>query len=159
MTPLFGYYHTHPGVGPYAALEQYVNQLNASGPNMNGQVMPPGVGPRTPGFNQFPTASPAMTNQLLPGSPHVGSPAPGQMQAPGMQLQPSQQGTSSSGPSANTSPSQNSKKRRASAVKNEDDTPGSAPTPGPGGTPQINGMKTKPPTPSMAKRIKGNPAV
>lgn len=159
MSPLFGYYHANPGLGPYAALEQYVNQIN-SVQNVNGQSMLPG-GPRTPGFNQFPIgASPAMANQMLPGSPHVvGSPAPGQMQAPGMQLQASQQGTSSSGPSANTSPSQNNKRRRASAVKTEDDTPAPAPTPGPIGTPQMNGVgaKTKPQTPRMGKRTKVNP--
>ncbi len=162
MSPLFGYYHAHPGLAPYTALENYVNQVNASGPNVNGQVMPQG-GPRTPSFSQFPGmgASPAMANQMLPGSPHIGSPAPGQMQAPGMQLQASQQGTSSSGPSTNTSPSQNNKRRRASAVKTEDDTPASAPTPGAVGTPQMNGVPPKvkqPPTPRMQKRVKANPS-
>jgi hypothetical protein len=160
MTPIFNLVHQHPGgLAPYTALEQYVNQINSSGQGVNGQNMPQG-GPRTPSFNQFPIgASPAMTNQMLPGSPHIGSPAPGQMQAPGMQLQASQQGTSSSGPSANTSPSQNNKRRRASAVKTEDDTPASAPTPGTVGTPQMNGVtvKGKPPTPRMTKRMKGNP--
>jgi hypothetical protein len=155
MTPLFGFYHSHPGTAPYAALEQYVNQINASGQNMNGQNMPQG-GPRTPSFNQFQIgASPALANQMLPGSPHIGSPAPGHMQAPGMQLQASQQGTNSSGPSANTSPAQNNKRRRASAVKTEDDGPASAPTPGPVGTPQLNGVpaKTKqPPTPRMQQQ-------
>ncbi|KAK3321427.1 LIM-domain binding protein-domain-containing protein [Cercophora scortea] len=160
MNPLFGYYHSHPGLAPYAALEQYVNQV--SGPaagHVNGQPIPQG-GPRTPNFGgQFPVgASPAMANQILPASPHMGSPAPGHIQAPGMQLQASQQGTSSSGPSANTSPSQNNKRRRASAVK-EEDTPASAPTPAAAGTPQLNGVqpKAKPPTPRMQKRQKGNP--
>lgn len=161
MSPLFNFYHSHPGLAPYSALEQYVNQINTSGPHVNGQNMPQG-GPRTPSFNQqFPMgASPAMANQILPGSPHIGSPAPGQMQAPSMQLQASQQGTSSSGPSANTSPSQNNKRRRASAVKTEEDTPASAPTPAAAGTPQLNGVqgKAKPPTPRMQKRLKGNPA-
>jgi hypothetical protein len=159
MNPLFNFVQQHPGLAPYTALEQYVNQINNSTQGVNGQSMPQG-GPRTPSFNQFPIgASPAMTNQMLPGSPHIGSPAPGQMQAPGMQLQASQQGTSSSGPSANTSPSQNNKRRRASAVKTEDDTPASAPTPGTVGTPQMNGVtvKGKPPTPRMTKRMKGNP--
>lgn len=163
MTPLFGYSQTHPGLAPYAVLDNYVNQaVNGPGPNVNGQSMPQGPTPRTPSFNQFPMGtSPAMANQMLPGSPHViGSPAPGQMQAPGMQLQASQQGTSSSGPSANTSPSQNNKRRRASAVKTEEDTPASAPTPSAAGTPQMNGVasKAKPPTPRMQKRLKGNPA-
>lgn len=158
MNPLFNYSQHHPSLGPYTALDQYMILVNNQGQVVNGQAMPPGAGPRTPGFSQFPMASPAMASQMLPGSPHVmGSPAPGSMQAPGMQLQQSQQGTSSSGPSANTSPSQNNKKRRASAVKNEDDGPGSAPTPLGGGTPQMNGIqvgKAKPPTPSMGKRLK-----
>ncbi|KAB5528131.1 LIM-domain binding protein-domain-containing protein [Coniochaeta sp. 2T2.1] len=178
MAPLFQYYHTHPGVTPYSALEQYVNQIN----NQPQQGMPMGMAvnvgqpgpmqqggaPRTPSFNQFQMnqmgQSPAQAHQMLPGSPHIGgSPAPGQMQAPSMQLQASQQGTSSSGnPSANTSPSQqNNKRRRPSGVKNEDDGPQSAPTPAsaPGGTPQLNGVgKGKPPTPRMPKRVKGNPA-
>lgn len=173
MGPLFQYYHAHPGVAPYSALEQYVNQINtpaqqnmnmAMNMNMNmanGQPpMQPG-GPRTPSFGQFQMGqSPAQAHQMLPGSPHIGSPAPGQMQAPSMQLQASQQGTSSSGPSANTSPAQNNKRRRPSGVKNEDDGPGSAPTPATAGTPQLNGVqtKTKPPTPRMPKRVKGNPA-
>lgn len=160
MTPLFNYVQTHPGLAPYSALEQYVNQINNSGQVVNGQNMPQGA-PRTPSFNQFPIgASPGMANQMLPGSPHIGSPAPGQMQAPGMQLQASQQGTSSSGPSANTSPSQNNKRRRASAVKTEDDTAVSAPTPGTIGTPQVNGAPAKgkqPSTPRVAKRMKTNP--
>ncbi|KAK1754328.1 LIM-domain binding protein-domain-containing protein [Echria macrotheca] len=159
MSPLFHYYHQHPGLGPYAALEQYVGQINNAGQVVNGQNMAQG-GPRTPSFNQFGMGqSPAMGNSILPGSPHVaGSPAPGQMQAPGMQLQASQQGTSSSGPSANTSPSQNNKRRRPSTVKTEDDTPASAPTPGAVGTPQVNGVAKKPPTPRMGKRQKVNPS-
>ena len=158
MNPLFTYYHSHPGLAPYAALEQYVSQINAN-QGVNGPAMPQGV-PRTPGFQQFQMGnSPAMPAGVLPGSPHIGSPAPGQMQAPGMQLQASQQGTNSSGPSANTSPSQNNKRRRASAVK-EEDTPASAPTPSAIGTPQMNGVpsKAKPPTPRMQKRLKGNPS-
>ncbi|KAK4122578.1 hypothetical protein N657DRAFT_681582 [Parathielavia appendiculata] len=167
MNPLFNYYHAHPGLAPYAALDQYVNQINAASQGMNGQPMPQAGGPRTPGFGQFQVgASPAMPNSMLPGSPHVvGSPVPGQMAAPVMQLQASQQGTNSSGPSANTSPAQNSnnKRRRASAVKTEEDnnnTPGaaSAPTPqAPMGTPQLNGTQIKgkqPPTPRMPKRLK-----
>lgn len=169
MNPLFGFYHTHPGLGPYAALEQYVTQINNQAQNVNG--VPPGPqvqgpGPRTPGFNgQFPVpvpamgASPAQPHMQLPGSPHVmGSPATGQMQAPGMQMHPSQQGTSSSGPSANTSPASN-KRRRPSGVKAEDEGPsGATPASGPGG-PQVNGVqgKGKPPTPRMPKKQKGNP--
>ena len=161
MNPLFGFYHSHPGMAPYQALDQYVNQINNI-QAMNGQVMQQG-GPRTPGFGQFPMgASPNVTNLQLPGSPHVGSPAPGAMQAPQMQLQQSQQGTSSSGPSANTSPAGTKRRRPSGAVKNEEDTPGNAPTPsaaGAGGQ-QVNGIqgKTKPPTPRMQKRVKGNPA-
>lgn len=155
MNPLFTFYHNHPGLTPYAAIEQYVNQIHAN-PGVNGPAMPP----RTPSFQQYQMGnSPAMPAGVLPGSPHIGSPAPGQMQAPGMQLQASQQGTNSSGPSANTSPSQNNKRRRASAVK-EEDTPASAPTPSAIGTPQMNGVPPKvkqPPTPRMAKRLKGNP--
>lgn len=178
MQPLFQYYHTHPGVAPYSALQEIVNlnQANAQGQqnmamNMNmgmGMNMTNGQppmqqqgGPRTPSFGQFQMGqSPAQAHQMLPSSPHIGSPAPGQMQAPPMQLQASQQGTSSSGPSANTSPSQNNKRRRPSGVKNEDDGPASAPTPAAAGTPQLNGVqaKTKPPTPRMPKRVKGNPA-
>lgn len=163
MNPLFGYYHAHPGLAPYAALEQYVNQINASAQGMNGQPMPQG-GQRTPSLGQFPMgASPAMPNTMLPGSPHiVGSPVPGQMAAPMMQLQASQQGTNSSGPSANTSPAQSNKRRRPSGVKGEEDGPASAPTPVPVGTPQLNGVqgKVKPPTPRMPKRQKtgNNPA-
>ncbi|RFU79868.1 hypothetical protein TARUN_2357 [Trichoderma arundinaceum] len=149
MNPLFGFYHSNPGLSPYGALEQYVaTQINSATPVMNGQVM--AQGPRTPGFGQFQMgASPAAVHMNLPGSPHIGSPAPGQ--APGMQLQPSQQGTSSSGPSANTSPASN-KRRRPSTVKAEDDS--TAP-----GSVQVNGAQNrgKPQTPRMAKRIKGNP--
>ena len=161
MSPLFGFYHTHPGLAPYTALDQYVTHINALGQSViNGQPMVQG-GPRTPLLGQFPiSASPAQAHQMLPGSPHMGSPAQGQIQAPVMQLQASQQGTSSSGPSANTSPSQSNKRRRPSAVKNEDDAPGSAPTPTAASTPQVNGVqsKGKPPTPRMTKRLKGNPA-
>ncbi|KAJ4997134.1 Transcriptional activator ptaB [Colletotrichum sp. SAR 10_66] len=156
MNPLFSYCHAHNNLGPYAALEQYVSQINSAPQNMNGQAMP-GQGPRTPSFGQFPMgASPAQPHMQLPGSPHItGSPAPGHMQAPGMQMQQSQQGTSSSGPSANTSPASN-KRRRPSGVKMEEDG-SSAPTPG---GPQVNGVqnKGKPPTPRMQKRLKGNPA-
>ena len=155
MNPLFGFYHTNPGVGPYAALEQYVAlHINGVPQAMNGLPMP--QGPRTPSMGQFPMGqSPAAAHMNLPGSPHVGgSPAPGQMQAPAMQLQPSQQGTGSSGPSANTSPASN-KRRRPSAVKAEDDGSG-APTPAGG---QVNGVgNRKPATPRMPKRAKGNPA-
>lgn len=155
MHPLFGFCQGNPGVGPYAALEQYVGTfINGQAQSVNGQPMPQG-GPRTPSFGQFPMgASPAAAHMNLPGSPHVGSPAPGQMQAPGMQLQPSQQGTSSSGPSANTSPASN-KRRRPSGVKTEDDGSGAGT---PGGA-QVNGVgRGKPPTPRMPKRVKGNPS-
>lgn len=175
MNPLFGYFHAHPGLTPYGALDQYVGQINhgmGTVQGMNGgQPMPPQAGgPRTPGFGQFQMgASPAMANSMLPGSPHiVGSPIPGQMTAPVMQLQASQQGTSSSGPSANTSPAQNNKRRRPSTVKGEEDGPASAPTPvAVVGTPQLNGVGVpqgpkgkQPPTPRMPKRQKtgNNPA-
>jgi hypothetical protein len=160
MNPLFGFYHSHPGLGPYSALEQYVAQINIGPQAVNGQAMQ--QGPRTPGYGQFPMgASPAATHMQLPGSPHMGSPAPGHMQAPGMQLQQSQQGTSSSGPSANTSPASN-KRRRPSGVKTEEDGSG-APTPAAGGAGggQVNGIqgKGKPSTPRLPpKRVKGNPA-
>ncbi|KAL2753759.1 hypothetical protein ACRALDRAFT_2029519 [Sodiomyces alcalophilus JCM 7366] len=39
MNPLFGFYHSHPGLGPYAALEQYVNQINSQHQAMNAQAM------------------------------------------------------------------------------------------------------------------------
>lgn len=151
MTPLFGYYHSHPGLTPYTALEQYVGQLS-NVQHMNGQVL--AGGQRTPGLpGQFPVSqSPAPHHMQLPGSPHVGgSPAPGAMAAPPMQVSASQQGTVSSGPSANTSPASN-KRRRPSAVKAEDDGPMSAPTPGAAG--HVNGVKGKPPTPRMAKKAK-----
>jgi hypothetical protein len=161
MNPLFSYFHMHPGLGPYTALDQYVQtQVNgAAAQGMNGQPMPQ-PGPRTPSFGQFPMgASPHAAHLQLPASPHVGSPAPGGAIAPQMQLQQSQQGTSSSGPSANTSPA-GTKRRRPSGVKTEDDgsTPASAPTPGAG--PQVNGIQAnkKPQTPRMQKRTKGNPA-
>lgn len=171
MGNLFRYYHEHPGLAPYSALEQYVTtQVNAPAQqnmamamNMtNGQPPMQQGGPRTPSYGPFQMGqSPAQAHQMLPGSPHIGgSPAPGgQMQAPPMQLQASQQGTSSSGPSANTSPSQNNKRRRPSGVKNEDDGGGAtnAATPAGGATPLVNG-KTKPPTPRITKRAKANPA-
>ncbi|KAI0171679.1 LIM-domain binding protein-domain-containing protein [Hypoxylon sp. FL1284] len=159
MNPLFNFYHTHNGLSPYGALEQYVNQyiINPQPPVMNGQVNGP-PNPRTPSFGQFPMgASPAATHLQLPNSPHIGSPAQGHMQAPGMQLQQSQQGTSSGGPSANTSPASN-KRRRASTVKAEEDS--GAPTPASIGAPQVNGVvaaNKKPPTPRMQKRAKVNP--
>lgn len=152
MNPLFGFYHATPGLGPYAALEQYVSNMGV-GPLMNGQ--PGQQNPRTPSMGQFPMgASPAAVPMNLPGSPHVGgSPAPGQMQAPPMQIQHSQQGTSSGVPSANTSPASN-KRRRPSGVKTEDDGSGAP-------TPQLNGMQNrpgKPATPRMNKRTKPNPS-
>ncbi|KAH7021425.1 LIM-domain binding protein-domain-containing protein [Microdochium trichocladiopsis] len=160
MTPLFHQTQANPGVGPYAALEQYVNTvISASGQvaMANGQGNIPQQ-PRTPSFGQFGMgASPAAAHMALPGSPHIantGSPAQGQMQAPAMQLQASQQGTSSSGPSANTSPASN-KRRRPSGVKTEDDGGNAIAAGG-----QVNGMGVakKPATPRMAKRAKGNPA-
>ena len=161
MNPLFQAAHQHPNMGAYSVLDEYVtNQINQSaGQNMNGQVIP--NGPRTPNFGQFPMgASPHAAHLQLPGSPHIGSPAAGVMQAPAMQMQHSQQGSSSNA-SATTSPA-GQKRRRPSAVKTEEDTPGSAPTPAAGGAvPQVNGVagnKTKPPTPRMPKRVKGNPA-
>ena len=158
MNPLFTLYHNHPNIGPYQALEQYVTSINTVGQAVNGQAAPPG-GPRTPGFGQFPMgSSPHAAHLQLPGSPHVGSPVPGAMQAPNMHPSQSQQGTSSSGRSANTSPA-GTKRRRPSAVKVEDEmnTPASAPTPGAGG--QVNGIanKAKPPTPRMQKKQKVNP--
>ncbi|KAH7311717.1 LIM-domain binding protein-domain-containing protein [Stachybotrys elegans] len=155
MNPLFNFYHSTQGVGPYQAMEQYVSTyINNMPSGMNGQAVP--QGPRTPSMGQFPMgASPAAVHMNLPGSgsPHFGSPAPGQLQAPGMQMQQSQQGTSSSGPSANTSPASN-KRRRPSGVKTEDDGSG-APTP----AGQVNGIQRKnPPTPRMTKKMKGNPS-
>ncbi|KAI5855537.1 LIM-domain binding protein-domain-containing protein [Durotheca rogersii] len=164
MNPLFNFYHAHPNLSPYGALEQYVSQNITNGPQqpgVNGQAQANGPpNPRTPNFNQFPMgASPAATHLQLPNSPHLGSPAQGHMQAPGMQLQQSQQGTSSSGPSANTSPASN-KRRRPSTVKTEEES--GAPTPASIGGPQVNGVVTiagkKPPTPRLQKRLKGNPA-
>lgn len=161
MNPLFQAAHQHPDLGAYRVLDDYVNtQINQPGvQNMNGPGIP--NGPRTPGFGQFPMgASPHAAHLQLPGSPHIGSPAAGAMQAPAMQMQHSQQGTSSSGPSATTSPA-GQKRRRPSGVKIEDDGPGNAPTPSAGGVPQVNGVggkNTKPPTPRMQKRVKGNPA-
>jgi hypothetical protein len=157
MNPLFGFYHAHPGLSAYTALDQYVANITTATQVVNGQAVP--QGPRTPGFgNQFNiNQSPALQNMALPGSPHnplnMGSPAQHPMQAPSMAVSHSQQGTSSN-PSANTSPASN-KRRRPSGVKTEDDG-SSAPTPMPA---QINGIpKTKPPTPRMQKRLKGNPA-
>ncbi|KOS18475.1 Adhesion defective protein 1 [Escovopsis weberi] len=82
MNPLFGFYHGNPGLSPYAALEQYVStQITNATPVMNGQAMQ--GGPRTPNFGQFSMGtSPAAVHMNLPGSPHIGSPATGQMQAP-----------------------------------------------------------------------------
>ncbi|KAI1770573.1 hypothetical protein F4818DRAFT_260424 [Hypoxylon cercidicola] len=161
MNPLFHFYHTHSGLSPYGALEQYVNQ-NITNPQqavVNGQQANGPPNPRTPSFGQYHMgASPAATHLQLPNSPHLGSPAQGHMQAPGMQLQQSQQGTSSGVPSANTSPASN-KRRRASTVKAEEDS--GAPTPASIGAPQVNGVtgaNKKPPTPRMQKRMKGNPA-
>jgi hypothetical protein len=155
MNPLFGFYHSNPGLGPYAALDQYVATHINNAPTMNGQPGP--QNPRTPSMGQFPMgASPAAAHMNLPGSPHIGSPAPGHMQAPAMQMQQSQQGTSSSGPSANTSPASN-KRRRPSTVKAEEDTAG-VPTPNPA---QVNGIQNrggKSTTPRMTKRAKGNPS-
>ncbi|KAI1471850.1 LIM-domain binding protein-domain-containing protein [Daldinia caldariorum] len=164
MNPLFNFYHSHPGLSPYAALEQYVNQNITNGPQqplVNGQPQSNGLpNPRTPNFGQFPMgASPAAAHLQLPNSPHMGSPAQGHMQAPGMQLQQSQQGTSSSGPSSNTSPASN-KRRRPSTVKVEEEN--GAPTPASMGVPQVNGVamanKKPPGTPRLQKRAKGNPA-
>lgn len=154
MNPLIGFCHGNPGMGPYAALDQYVSTFISGGPPaMNGAQQ----GPRTPSFGQFGMGtSPAAAHMNLPVSPHMGSPAPGHMQAPGMQLQASQQGTSSSGPSANTSPASN-KRRRPSGIKEEEGS--GAPTPV-GSVPQINGAPSrpsKPPTPRIPKRVKGNP--
>ncbi|RYP19673.1 hypothetical protein DL767_009607 [Monosporascus sp. MG133] len=164
MNPLFHYYHTHPGLSPYDALEQYVNTAIPNAAQQGAVIgQQPGnmpAGPRTPSFPQFQMgASPAAAHLQLPGSP-MGSPAQGHMQAPGMALQQSQQGTNSSGPSANTSPASN-KRRRPSGVKTEDDS--GAPTPASmGAGPQVNGVamsgKSKPPTPRMQKRVKANPA-
>jgi hypothetical protein len=154
MNPLFHYHQNTPGQAPSQTFEQYVANFINVPQGMNGQPVP--QGPRTPSMSQFTMgASPAAAHMNLPGSPHMGSPAPGQMQAPGMQMQASQQGTSSSGPSANTSPASN-KRRRPSGVKVEEDGSG-APTPA---GPQVNGIQrvNKPPTPRMPKRVKGNPA-
>lgn len=163
MNPLFQAAHQHPNMGAYRVLDEYVgNQISQPGvQNMNGQAMPNGPNPRTPGFGQFPMgASPHAAHLQLPGSPHIGSPAAGTMQAPTMQMQHSQQGSSSNA-SATTSPA-GQKRRRPSGVKTEEDTPGGAPTPAAsGGVSQVNGVagnKTKPPTPRMQKRVKGNPA-
>lgn len=156
MSPLFSFCHVNPGIGPCAALEQYVSTyINGAPLGMNGHQVHQGA-PRTPSFSHFSMgASPATAHMNLPGSPHIGSPAQGQMQAPGMQMQHSQQGTSSSGPSANTSPASN-KRRRPSGVKLEDDGSGAG-TPANG---QFNGVqgRGKPPTPRMPKRAKGNPS-
>lgn len=161
MNPLFQAAHQHPNMGAYQVLDEYVSsQINLpGGQHMNGQAIP--NGPRTPGFGQFPIgASPHAAHLQLPGSPRIGSPAAGVMQAPAMQMQHSQQGSSSNA-SATTSPA-GQKRRRPSGVKTEEDTAGGAPTPATSGAvPQANGVagsKTKPPTPRMQKRIKGNPA-
>lgn len=159
MNPLFQASHQHPNLGAYQVLDDYVgNQIPQAGaPNMNGQAVP--NGPRTPSFGgPFPMGqSPHTAHLQLPGSPHMGSPASGGMQAPAMQMQHSQQGTSSSGPSVTTSPA-GQKRRRPSGVKTEDDAQGGAPTPGAGGgVPQVNGVgvnKAKPPTPRMPKKAR-----
>lgn len=138
MIPLFGYCHSHPSVSARTALEQYVGQHI---PTVNNPQQPT-PNPRPQNFPMGMGASPAMAQMQLPGSPHVGSPAPGTMQAPGMAMQKSHQGTASSGgPSANTSPASN-KRRRPSTVKEEE------------GTPVINGAGKKPPTPRMPKKAK-----
>lgn len=154
MAPLFQTAHQHPQLGAYQVLDSYVSsQIGPAGvPVMNGQAVP--NGPRTPSYGQFAMgASPHAAHLQLPGSPHIGSPAAGAMQAPGMQMQHSQQGTSSSGPSVTTSPA-GQKRRRPSGVKPEEDTPGNAPTPGAGV--QVNGVggKTKPQTPRMQKKAR-----
>ena len=158
MTPLFLYCHANPSLTAFASLDQLVQTYNSiPGPNTNGQMAMQQGGPRTPGMGQFPMgASPHVAHLPAPGSPHVGSPAPGSMQAPGMHPSQSQQGTASSGPSANTSPA-GTKRRRPSGVKAEDEMnggPTSAPTP----NPQVNGLqgKAKPPTPRMQKKQKVN---
>jgi hypothetical protein len=145
MSPLFGYSHQNPTLTPYAALDQYVASVAASGAN---NPAAQATGPRTPGMGNFAMGtSPAQAHLTLPdGSPHMsGSPA----QAPGMQLQQSQHGTSSSGPSANTSPNASNKRRRASAVKDESEA-------------QVNGTQSKTavkPSPRIGgKRQKGGPA-
>lgn len=125
MSPLFSYCHSHPNLTAFTSLEQLVQTLNTTpASNANGQMAMQQGGPRTPGMTQFPMgASPHVSHLPTPGSPHVGSPAPGNMQAPGMHPSQSQQGTASSGPSANTSPA-GTKRRRPSGVKTEDDMNG-----------------------------------
>jgi hypothetical protein len=157
LNPLMSYSLQNPQYSPNQALREYVNQNITNGgvqPTMNGQPGNVMGNPRTPSYGQFNIgASPAAVHHQLPGSPHMGSPALGHMQAPGMALQQSQQGTSSSGPSANTSPASN-KRRRASGVKNEDDS-GAATPASIGGGPQVNGMgKAKSTTPRIQKRAK-----
>ena len=115
MNPLFNYSHQHMTCTPYAALDQYVQNIAING----GQGMLQS-GQRTPSI-QFPMGqSPSAHHLGLSENVIGGSPAQGNMQAPGMALQQSQQGTSSSGPSANTSPNVSNKRRRPS-VKTEGD--------------------------------------
>jgi hypothetical protein len=148
MNPLFQYSHLNASLAPYAALDQYVATVAATGATANAQQQQNATGPRTPGMSNFPLGtSPAAAHLSLPdGSPHMGgSPA----QAPGMLPQQSQHGTSSSGPSANTSPNASNKRRRPSTVKAEEES-------------QVNGSQPKPgvkPSPRIGgKRQKGNPA-
>ncbi|KAG5936504.1 hypothetical protein E4U60_002510 [Claviceps pazoutovae] len=158
MNPLISFCHSYPGIGPFAALDQYVaNYISGPNTSMNGQQQGPLGVPRTPSLSQFAVgASPAVGHMNLPATPHISSPAAHvPMQTPGMQMQPSQQGTTSRGPSVSTSPGSN-KRRRASAVKMEDDGPA-----GPQGGLQLNGVglgRGKPATPRMPKRVKINPS-
>lgn len=132
MNPLFQFQHQNPNLTPYAALDQYMANVQAAANNTNANNQANGLaaGQRTPGpggmqqFSMGAGVSPASGHLSLPGgSPHLGgSPAQAHMQAPGMALQQSQQGTSSSGPSANTSPNVSNKRRRPSGVKTEEDS-------------------------------------
>ena len=145
MNPLFQYSHQNAALDPYAALDQYVTTVAATGANPNAPQQN-SAGPRTPGMSSFPLGtSPATAHLNLPdASPHLGSPA----QAPAMQLQQSQHGTSSSGPSANTSPNASNKRRRPSTVKADENQAG--------GDPSKTSVK---PSPRIGgKRQKGNPA-
>lgn len=154
MNPLFHFQAQNPNLTPYAALDQYMaNVQSNSNPNSNAnnQTNGPAPGQRTPvpGMQQFPMGagvSPASGHLSLPGgSPHIGgSPAQVHMQAPGMALQQSQQGTSSSGPSANTSPNVSNKRRRPSGVKMEEDA----------GPTQVNGTGG-----ANAQKVKQSPRV
>ena len=146
MNPLFTYTHANPTLGPYAALNSYVESVAQSGNNLNNQGHFSTDAQTSSMANVSIGPSPAANHPQLPdGSPHISSPA----QAPGMQLQQSQHGTSSSGPSANTSPNVSNKRRRPSTVKNEEEH-------------QVNGTQvSKPgvkPSPRIGKKQKGNPA-